>query len=1014
MVYAVLLGGLLGREPLKLCVAVPGLKDVNSLTITAEERHFSWPPCMSTVEPGNPQTEGLKESESQRSDSNAASHSRVRFGLYEVNLPGRELRKAGQRLKLPYQSFRILAMLLEKPGQLVSRENLRRELWPDDVYVNFEGSLNSAVQRLRSALQDTSREPRYIETLPREGYRFIASVEVLAPSSTETPETPAMSGPVEPSVDLASSELDNTVSAPDHNLRHWVGVGLFSIAVLVIAFVGYLYTRPHQRLSDVQSPPAQPALPIPSSLTRRSVAIMGFTNAAGDPRNLWLSTAFTEMLATELAAGDQLRTVAGEHVARAKLELSLGNEDSYAGDTLARIHKDLGCDYVVAGSYLAIGQAGNGKLRLDARVQNAITGDTVASVAVVGSRADLFDLASRAGEQLRAKLGIGTLSSTESAEVRLALPSDPEAARLYSEGLTKLRFYDDVVASDLFEKVILLQPEYAPAYSALASASFALGYDAKAAVAARKAMDLSGNLPEQARLQTEARYHKINGDWAQAVEIYSRLQRSYPDNLDYGLDLALAQNSMGKSAEAAATIAALRKLPTTDAGDPGLDLAEAGIAGELADYKRELSLAESAARKSEAAGERLLLARAKMIVGYATTSLGDFSSSIEAYAVAQRLCAESGDLVGAALATMDTGIALANQGDLAGSKRNVEQALVVFREKGDQASLAAALTNLSEIYGSEGDLPKQEHLLRETLVISNKLNRIGKRDIELSNLARVLQREGKFREAKEMLEPLMQHFRDAQEKPLLAASLDTLGSIAETQGDMPTAVRLYQEGAELFRDTGNKAEYAAAERRLARAFLRGRDFTKAKQALSESLSVDRDIGAKADGDLSQVELADAATAQAEPVDMGAVRAAIDELRSQKMTDDEIEGEIVLARAFIQQNEASEAASALKDAAVLSSKSYDPTVRFDVELVTAHLRAAQHRFDEARRTAQPALQKAVAIGCVRCQLEARLELGEIEMQAGNAERGRNQLHQLAGEAQGRGFNLIAEQAAAYAR
>jgi hypothetical protein len=148
--------------------------------------------------------------------------------------------------------------------------------------------------------------------------------------------------------------------------------------------------------------------------------------------------------------------------------------------------------------------------------------------------------------------------------------------------------------------------------------------------------------------------------------------------------------------------------------------------------------------------------------------------------------------------------------------------------------------------------------------------------------------------------------------------------------------------------------------------------------------------------------------------MGAVRAAIDELRSQKMTDDEIEGEIVLARAFIQQNEASEAASALKDAAVLSSKSYDPTVRFDVELVTAHLRAAQHRFDEARRTAQPALQKAVAIGCVRCQLEARLELGEIEMQAGNAERGRNQLHQLAGEAQGRGFNLIAEQAAAYAR
>src|SRR5580658_3172646 len=116
------------------------------------------------------------------------------------------------------------------------------------------------------------------------------------------------------------------------------------------------------------------------------------------------------MLATELAAGDHLRTVAAEHVARAKLELSLSNEDSYASDTLTKIHKNLGCDYVVTGSYLVVGQAGNGRLRLDARVQDAITGDTVVSVAVAGYQSDLFDLASRAGEQLRAKLGVQTLT----------------------------------------------------------------------------------------------------------------------------------------------------------------------------------------------------------------------------------------------------------------------------------------------------------------------------------------------------------------------------------------------------------------------------------------------------------------------------------------------------------------------------------------------------------------------------------------------------------------------------
>jgi hypothetical protein len=90
------------------------------------------------------------------------------------------------------------------------------------------------------------------------------------------------------------------------------------------------------------------------------------------------------------------------------------------------------------------------------------------------------------------------------------------------------------------------------------------------------------------------------------------------------------------------------------------------------------------------------------------------------------------------------------------------------------------------------------------------------------------------------------------------------------------------------------------------------------------------------------------------------------------------------------------------------------VRFDVALATAHLRSAQHRFDDASRTIRPALQSVVAVGCVRCQLQARLELGEIEMQAGNAQRGRAQLHQLGDEAASRGFQLIAERAAADSR
>jgi DNA-binding winged helix-turn-helix (wHTH) protein/tetratricopeptide (TPR) repeat protein len=967
---------------------------------------------MSPVESGNSEPERLKSSSGANGSKLAP---RVRFGLYEVDLQAHALRKAGFKLKIPHQSFQILAMLLERPGEVVSREDLRRKLWPSDVFVNFEAGLNSAVQRLRSALQDTSLEPRYIETLPRVGYRFIASVESRHPVSeipvSQIPSfdnAPQSAGPDSaepPSVGTLPGQFSTAPPVKSRHWQYWAAAVL--PLLLIVAYVGHRYSSRNLPVPVAQ---AQPSPVNPSTLTRRSVAVMGFTNASGNARDVWLSTAFTEMLATELAAGDHLRTVAAEDVARAKLELSLSNQDSYGGHTLTKIHRDLGCDYVVAGSYLAIGQAGSGQVRLDARVQDAVTGDTVASFAVVGSQSDLFDVASRAGEQLRAKLGVGTLTSSEAEEVKLALPSNPEAARLYADGLTKLRVYDDIAASDLFERAIRLQPDYSPAYSALASARFALGYDAEAAVAARKAMDMSQNLPQRARLQTEARYRKISGDWAQAAEIYSHLQRSYPDNLDNGLYLAYAQNAMGSSADATATIAVLRKLPSPQRDDPRIDLTEARIALDLTDYKREQALAESAAKKAELAGERLLLANAQLVVGYAATDLGNFDRARDAYAAAGRIFAESGDVDGAALATMDIGVTLQQQGDLSAAKRSFEQTLRVFRKTGDQASLAAALTNLAEIYGIQGDMPKEEHLLRETLVLSNKLNRIEKQDMETLDLIESLRRQGKFREAKDMAEPLVEHLRSAGKKSLLGQGIETLGSISEAQGEMPPALRMYQDAAALFKDAGAKSDYAGAERCLGKAFLREEDFVSAKQAISEALSVDRETGAKTDTALDQVALAELSLAQAGPVDMGTLRSVIDQFRLQKITDAEIEAEIVLARANIQHGETADAAKMLGQTTVLSAKSYDPTIRFDVSLATAQLRGAQHRFGDARRTIRPALQRVVTMGCVRCQLEARLELGEIEMQAGDAERGRAQLHALADEAERRGFRLIAEHAA----
>src|SRR5580658_7466068 len=113
---------------------------------------------------------------------------RARFDAFEVDMRSGEVRKHGIRLKLHGQPFQVLSLLLEHPGDLVTREELREKLWPADTFVDFDTSLNSAVKKLRDALCDSAEEPRYIETVPRRGYRFIAPVENGARLASATVE----------------------------------------------------------------------------------------------------------------------------------------------------------------------------------------------------------------------------------------------------------------------------------------------------------------------------------------------------------------------------------------------------------------------------------------------------------------------------------------------------------------------------------------------------------------------------------------------------------------------------------------------------------------------------------------------------------------------------------------------------------------------------------------------------------------------------------------------------------
>src|SRR4029450_1572645 len=138
----------------------------------------------------------------------------------------------------------------------------------------------------------------------------------------------------------------------------------------------------------------------------------------------WLSIALAEMLNTELAAGERLRMVPGELISRTKLDLSLADTEALARDSLARVRTDLGPDYVVLGSYTALGEQGRSRIRLDLRLQDTRAGETVAEDAVSGSEEELFDLASDAGARLRERLRAGGLASEEVVQVRASLPSN--------------------------------------------------------------------------------------------------------------------------------------------------------------------------------------------------------------------------------------------------------------------------------------------------------------------------------------------------------------------------------------------------------------------------------------------------------------------------------------------------------------------------------------------------------------------------------------------------------------
>jgi TolB-like protein/DNA-binding winged helix-turn-helix (wHTH) protein/Tfp pilus assembly protein PilF len=344
----------------------------------------------------------------------------AKFGVFEVDLRSGELRKAGTRVKLHDQPFQVLAMLLDRPGELVTREEIRQKLWPGDTFVDFDHGLNSAVNRLRDALGDSADTPRFIETLPRRGYRFIATL-TAAPTKPGLPET--------------------------SRIRRYRWIALASALALIGAPAGLNFRILQARLL----PWTLHTVPM------RSLAVLPLQNLSGDASQEYLADGMTEALITDLAKMDSLRVISRTSAMHYK-----GSHQS-----LPEIARELNVDAVVEGSVARLGN----RMRITAQLVQAPSDRHLWAESYERDVADVLQLQNELAKAVAEEVK-GKLTPQEQNRLSQFRPVNFEAYEAYLEGRYFLDKWTDQgfeKAAEYFQEAIRLDPKNALAYAELAN-----------------------------------------------------------------------------------------------------------------------------------------------------------------------------------------------------------------------------------------------------------------------------------------------------------------------------------------------------------------------------------------------------------------------------------------------------------------------------------------------------------------------------------------------------------------
>jgi TolB-like protein/DNA-binding winged helix-turn-helix (wHTH) protein/Tfp pilus assembly protein PilF len=464
----------------------------------------------------------------------------VRFASYEVDLSAGQLRKRGVKINLRDQSFRVLASLLEHPGEVVTREELERRLWHGDVFVDFENNLNTVVARLREALCDSADHPRFIETLPKHGYRFIAKVW---------------------EVDLERPATISTVAAlrPRPKGRGWIAA-LGAVALLV-TLVALNLSGLRNRLLGRSGPPRI-----------ESLAVLPLANLSRDPEQEYFADGMTDALITELAKISALKVISRTSVMRYKK----------TDKTAPQIAAELNVDGLLEGTVEREGD----QVRINVQLVHGPSDKHLWAETYQRELPGILALQSEVAQAIVQEVRAGL---TPEEHVRLAHTRlvNPQAYEAYLKGrhFWETRTRDGLQkALEYFETAIRIDPSCALAYTGLADTYSILGdhkflapYESfpKARAAAQRALELDENLAE-AHAAMALVLHAYDWDWQGGEREINRAIQLNPGYASAHHWRGLFLSQMGRHTEALAEIRTARSL------DPLSPLINLNFAGALA------------------------------------------------------------------------------------------------------------------------------------------------------------------------------------------------------------------------------------------------------------------------------------------------------------------------------------------------------------------------------------------------------------------------------------------------